>query len=58
MTDYYGWGYRNGRLDAMLGLRLEIALSSGLARYAEGYRAGQRDWRDTVAALGNFVFRS
>lgn len=36
-------GYRNGHADALLGLRLTIALTSPQADYREGYRRAQAD---------------
>jgi hypothetical protein len=39
--DYYADGERNGYLDALMGVRSEIALTSLLPGYASGYRDGQ-----------------
>jgi hypothetical protein len=36
-------GYRNGHADALLGLRLMIALTSPHAEYREGYHKAQAD---------------
>ncbi len=41
---YYSDGYRNGYLDAMLGKRSQIAITSLLDGYAWGYVQGQSAW--------------
>lgn len=43
---YYDEGFRNGRLDAMLGIRLWVALTSHLPGYGQGYYDGQRAWTE------------
>lgn len=48
--DYYKDGFRNGRLDAMLGLRLITALTSRLPGYAQGYYDGQMAREEEVWA--------
>lgn len=41
----YEHGFRNGHLDAFLGIRLTIALTAPDADYATGYREGQTQGR-------------
>ncbi len=48
----YADGFRNGRLDALLGLRLEIALHSNIPGYSEGYHDGQLAARQLPDAPG------
>ena len=38
----YRDGYRNGKADRLLGLRLAIALTSSIPGYAVGYKDGQQ----------------
>ena len=38
----YGWGFRNGYLDSILGIRLVVSLNSNIPGYSSGYHDGQR----------------
>ena len=46
----YEDGFRNGRLDAQLGLRLEIALHSNRPGYSSGYYDGQNSFLEKINA--------
>ena len=49
--DTYMAGYRAGRIDRLLGIRLTVAVTSSYGYYAQGYRDGQFGFSESLAIL-------
>lgn len=46
VNENYSRGFHNGKLDKMSGICLQVALSSSIPGYSEGYRDGQNSTKD------------